>query len=42
MGTENLREKMPRFGLGITEDAEGGKDLASEKRAAKFAGHLGH
>lgn len=42
MGTENLREKMPRFGLGIIEDAEGGKDLASEKRAAKFAGHLGH
>ena len=39
MGTEHLGEKMPHFGLGITEDAEGGKDPASEKCAANF-GHL--
>lgn len=32
---------MPHFGLGITEDAEGGKDQASEKCAANFGGPLG-
>ena len=41
MGTEHLGEKMPHFGLGITEDAEGGKDPASEKCAANFGGPLG-
>lgn len=41
MGTENLGEKMPHFGLGITEDAEGGKDPASEECVAKFGGPLG-
>lgn len=40
-GTEYLGEKMPHFGLGITEDAEGGKDQASEKCAANFGGPLG-
>lgn len=41
VGTENLAEKMPHFGLGITEEAEGGKDPASEECTAKFGGPLG-
>lgn len=41
VGTENLGEKMPHFGLGITEEDEGGKDPASEECTAKFGGPLG-